>query len=60
MYLNNLKHQNIKYSFITIDDKDYSPIRKLQRISTTLTLGAFTNNFNNPTLIELFIEVSNV
>lgn len=60
MYLNNLKDQGIQYSFITIDDRDYSPIRKLERISTTLTFGAFTDNFNNPIQPELFNEVSNV
>ena len=60
MYLNNLKEQGIKYSFINIDDGDYSDIRKLNRISTTLTFGAFTGNYNNPIQLELFNEVSNV
>ena len=60
MYLNNLKEQGIKYSFINIDDGDYSDIRKLNRISTTLTFGAFTGNYNNPIQLELFKEVSNV
>ena len=59
-YLNNLKEQGIKYSFINIDDGDYSAIRKLNRISTTLTFGAFTGNYNNPIQQELFNEVSNV
>ena len=60
MYLNNLKKQGIQYSFIIIDDGDYSPIRELERISTTITFGAFTDNFNNPIQPELFNEVSNV
>ena len=60
MYLNNLKEQGIKYSFINIDDGDYSPIRKLERLSTTLTFGGFTGNYNNPIQPELFNEVSNV
>ena len=60
MYLNNLKEQGIKYSFINIDDGDYSDIRKLNNISTTLTFGAFTGNYNNPIQPELFNEVSNV
>ena len=29
LYLNNLKDQNINYSFIYVDDGDYSPIRHL-------------------------------
>ena len=37
-----------------IDDGDYSAIRKLNRISTTLTFGAFTGNYNNPIQPELF------
>jgi hypothetical protein len=60
MYLNNLKEQGIKYSFINIDDGRYSPIRYLNSISTTLTFGAFTDNYNNPIQLELFNEVSNV
>jgi hypothetical protein len=60
MYLNNLKEQGIQYSFINIDDGDYSPIRHFSSISTTLTFGGFTGNYNNPTQPELFNEVSNV
>tara|TARA_R100000654_G_scaffold2648_1_gene9730 strand:- start:1 stop:309 length:309 start_codon:yes stop_codon:yes gene_type:complete len=35
-YLKNLKAQNIKYSFIYVDDGDYSPIRNLPRIESGL------------------------
>tara|TARA_R100000700_G_scaffold35475_1_gene44070 strand:+ start:383 stop:697 length:315 start_codon:yes stop_codon:yes gene_type:complete len=31
-YLNNLKDQNIKFSFIFVDDGDYSPIRHLPHV----------------------------
>ena len=32
LYLNNLKDQNINFSFIYVDDGDYSPIRHLPRV----------------------------
>ena len=32
LYLNNLKDQNINYSFIEVDDGDYSLIRHLPRV----------------------------
>ena len=32
LYLNNLKDQKINYSFIEVDDGDYSPIRNLPRV----------------------------
>jgi hypothetical protein len=53
MYLNNLKEQNIKYSFINIDDGDYSAIRKLPSVEMMSSLL-------NPVQPELFNEVSNV
>ena len=31
-YLKNLNDQNIKYSFIDVDDGDYSPIRNLPHV----------------------------
>ena len=32
LYLNNLKDQKINFSFIYVDDGDYSPIRHLPRV----------------------------
>ena len=32
LFINNLKAQNIKYSFIYVDDGDYSRIRNLPRV----------------------------
>jgi hypothetical protein len=32
LYLNNLKDQKINFSFIDVDDGDYSPIRNLPRV----------------------------
>ena len=50
MYLNNLKHQNIKYSFITINDGDYSLIRNLPSVE-------MMSGLLNPIQLELFKEV---
>ena len=36
LYLNNLKDQNMQYSFIYVDDGDYSRIRNLPRIESGL------------------------
>ena len=47
MYLNNLKEQNIKYSFINIDDGDYSAIRKLPSVE-------MMSGLLNPIQPELF------
>ena len=51
MYLNNLKDQGIKYSFITIDDGDYSRIRNLPSVE-------MISGLLNPTQPELFNKVN--
>ena len=53
MYLNNLKEQGIKYSFIVVDDGDYSPIRNLPRVE-------MQNGLLNARQLNLFEEVLNV
>ena len=53
IYLNNLKDQGIKYSFIVVDDGDYSPIRNLPRVE-------MQNGLLNARQLNLFEEVLNV
>ena len=53
MYLNNLKEQGIKYSFIVVDDGDYSPIRNLPRVE-------MQNGLLNARQLNLFEELLNV
>ena len=59
MYLNNLKEQGIKYSFINIDDGDYSRIRNLPRVEKIPRVVMMSGTLN-PIQLELFNEVSNV
>ena len=55
-----LKNKVSNIVLLILMTDDYSPdIRKLNNISTTLTFGAFTGNYNNPIQPELFNEVSN-
>ena len=47
LYLQNLKDQDIKINIHYLDDGDYSPIRDLCRVSTTLTFKGFNENTND-------------
>jgi len=47
LYLQNLKDQDIKINIHYLDDGDYSPIRDLCRVSTTLTFKGFNESAND-------------
>ena len=47
LYLQNLKDQDIKVNINHLHDGDYSPIRDLSRVSTTLTFKGFNESAND-------------